>query len=70
MTNSVINFVILFTISFGREGIYTVTNFNYYFSHYLWWEGGVQREIVPNSIYPLFFFLNASLREAFNKKHY
>ena len=44
-------FVILFTISLGREGIYTVTNF-----HYLWWEGGVQREIVPNSLYSWFFF--------------
>ena len=40
MTNSLSKFVIWFTISLGREGIQTDTNFHYHFFHYLWWERG------------------------------
>ena len=45
-----------------------MTNFHYYFFHYLWgWEGS-KREIVPNSLFPLFIFLNTSLTNKYRMK--
>ena len=51
MSNSMIQFVIWFTISIGREGVQTV---HFYFFDY--WLGGVSKEKVPNSLFILVLF--------------
>ena len=61
MTNSVIkicNFVHYF---FRKGGYLDCDQFSLLLFSLFMVGGGVQREIVPNSLYPLFFFLNASL---------
>ena len=61
MSNSMIKFVIWFTISVGREGVLTVGHFSFLYFSFLAREGGVSKEKVPNSLFILFFFLKASL---------
>ena len=62
MTNSVIKICDLVHYMLVQEGgIQIVTNFHYYFFSLFMVGGGVQMEIVPNSLFPLFFFWQASL---------
>ena len=61
MTKSVIK-ICNFVHYFFREGGYLYCDqFSLLLFSLFMVGGGVQREIVPNSLYPLFFFLNASL---------
>ena len=51
----------IFTISIGREGV-NIDHYNSLLLFSLFMQGGgVLWEIVPNSLYPLFFFWKASL---------
>ena len=63
MSNSMIYFVIWFTIYIGREGVWTVGQFSFLYFSLLAWEGVVSKEKVPNSLFMLLFFLQASLSE-------
>ena len=56
----------IFTISIGREGVY-IDHYNSLLLFSLFMQGGgVLWGIVPNSLYPLFFFWTASLNVLFS----